>query len=74
MGMQNGFSPLVGTSRIDSLSIASPETWLAPKGQNNMPWGIVGAARAQTEALSFPLDLKEGLMYQGIWRGSPTVH
>lgn len=36
-----------------------------------MPWGIVGAARAQTGALSFPLDLKEDLMYQGIWRGSP---
>lgn len=36
-----------------------------------MPWGTVGAARTQMEALSFPLDLTEGLMCQGIWRGSP---
>lgn len=73
--MQNVFSPLVGKSRIDSLSIASPETWLikCSKGQNNMPWGIMGAAGPQSEALSFSLNLTESLMYQGIPRGSSVL-
>jgi hypothetical protein len=42
--MENDFCSLVGTSRIDSLSISSPETWLVPKDRITclgVEWGLL---------------------------------